>query len=131
MTTKPLTPTKRRHGPSPLPPEEQRRHPVSCRLTDAELKTLDARRGAVSRGEWLRLAALAAPPRIVPEVNKVAWSDLARTAANLNQLLKALNEGRITVDDNREYYAALLDVRAKLNEVRSDLIGRMLDEGKD
>lgn len=88
----------RRHGPKPKPASEQRRHPVSCRLTDAELTQLDARRGKVSRGEWLRLAALGKPPRMVPEVNKVAWSDLARAAGNLNQITRAINEGPVACE---------------------------------
>lgn len=116
-------PRKRRHGPEPLPPDQQRRHSVSCGLTDAELVTLDARRGAVSRGEWLRLAAFAAPPRIVPEINRVAWADLSRAAGNLNQMTKAINEGRWTPSDPRDASAELMELRASLEAVRAALIG--------
>lgn len=114
---------KRRHGPKPKPSHELRRHSVSCRLTDEEIAILDQRRGKVSRGEWLRLAALSAPPRIVPEVNKVAWADLSRAAGNLNQLMRAVNEGRFKVDELPKANAALTDLRAKLNAVRAALIG--------
>lgn len=116
-------PRKRRRGPTPLAPDQQRRHAVSCRLTDAELTTLDQRRGQVSRGEWLRLAALAAPPRIVPEVNKVAWADLARVAGNLNQLVRAINEGRWPVKDAPTGQATIMELRAQLDAVRAQLIG--------
>jgi hypothetical protein len=111
----------RRRGPAPRPASEQRRHPVSCRLTDAELAELERRRAAVSRGEWLRLAAFGTPPRVVPSVNRVAWADLARTAGNLNQLARAVTEGRLAGD--ADLSATLTDLRAQLDRVRAELIG--------
>ena len=114
---------KRRHGPKPKPAAEQRRHSVSCRLTNAELVRLDARRGQVSRGEWMRRAALGKPPRIVPEINKVAWADLARVAGNLNQITRAINEGRLPTKDVPGDGKAVMDVRAHLDAVRALLIG--------
>lgn len=114
---------KRRRGPTPLAEADQRRHGVSCRLNDAEIAILDQRRGKISRGEWLRVAALAQPPRIVPEVNKVAWADLARAAGNLNQLVRAINEGRLHVEDLPSANKALMDLRAQLDAVRRLLIG--------
>lgn len=126
-----MTEPKRRHGPKPKQASEQRRHPVSCRLTDAELARLDALRGQVSRGAWMRLAALGKPPRIVPEVNKVAWADLARAAGNLNQITRAINEGRLPVKDVPSVGKAVMEVRAQLNAVRGLLIGlEALDEGE-
>ncbi len=114
---------KRRHGPKPKPAHEQRRHPISCRVNDAEIAIIDQRRGKVSRGEWLRLAALSKPPRIVPEVNKVAWADLSRAAGNLNQLARAINEGRWPVKDAPGAKATLMELRAHLDAVRASLIG--------
>lgn len=114
---------KRRYGPEPKPLHEQRRHPVSCRLNDAELAQLDARRGQVSRGEWLRLAALSKPPRIVPHVNKIAWADLARSAGNLNQITRAINDGRLPASDAALAGTAVTELRAQLDIVRSLLIG--------
>lgn len=114
---------KRRHGPRPKPDDEARVHGVSCRLTHDELAELDRRRGKVRRGEWLRLAALSAPPRIVPEVNKVAWADLAKASSNLNQLARAVNEGRLTTSDAVGASALLLSMRASIEAVRASLIG--------
>lgn len=116
-------PKKRRYGPIPKPAHEKRQHSVSCRLTDEELSTLDQRRGKVSRGEWLRLAALSKPPRIVPEVNKVAWADLSRAAGNLNQLAKAINEGRWPVKDGLSAQATIMHFRAQIDALRASLIG--------
>ena len=114
---------KRRYGPKPKPAHEQRRHPISCRVNDAEIAIIDQRRGKVSRGEWLRLAALSKPPRIVPEVNKVAWAELSRAAGNLNQLARAINEGRWPVKDAPGAKATLMELRAHLDAVRASLIG--------
>lgn len=124
MTETAGTPTRRRrHGPEPKPSHELRRHSVSCRLTDEEIALLDKLRGKVSRGEWLRLAALSKPPRTVPEINKVAWADLARAAGNLNQLTRAINEGRLPVKDVPTVGKAVMDLRAKLDALRASLIG--------
>ena len=124
-------PKRRRHGPTPLPADELRRHSVSCRLTDAELSTVDERRGEVSRGEWLRLAALSKPPRIVPTVNKVAWADLSRSAGNLNQITRAINEGRLPVSDRAKVGAQLMQIRAEMDQLRRLLVGQEVsDEGQ-
>ena len=122
---------KRRHGPAPKPVAEQRRHSVSCRLTDAEISRLDELRGQVSRGEWLRLAAMTKPPRIVPTVNKIAWADLSRVAGNLNQMNRAINEGRLNVNDRDAAVRMLIDLRAQLDQLRRLMIGQeVLDESE-
>lgn len=118
-----MTEQRRRYGPKPRPREELRVHSVSCRLTDAELADLDERRGKVARGEWLRLAALSTPPRIVPELNATAWAELARTASNLNQLTRALHEGRWEATDAAAANAALVTLSHRLQAVRAQLIG--------
>ena len=89
----------RKRGRKRLPSHLARKHPVTCRLTDAELEFVDQARGAdengkaaVTRGEYIRLAALKAPPRVVPEVNREAWAELARVSSNLNQAMAAYNK---------------------------------------
>jgi|MDTG01.4.fsa_nt_gb hypothetical protein len=116
-------PAKRRRGPAPMPKTELRLHSVSCRLTDAEIETLDQRRGHVSRGEWLRRAALSKAPRIVPEINVDAWADLARTSANLNQLTRAINEGRISDVAFGTLKAGLQDLWKRVEDLRKIMIG--------
>jgi hypothetical protein len=105
----------------PKSAEERRWHSVSCRLTDDELALVDARRGKVRRGEWLRLAALSKPPRIVPEVNRAAWVDLARSASNLNQLTHAINSGSIS--SSGELSSVIDDLRHDLDALRLLMIG--------
>jgi hypothetical protein len=67
---------------------------------------------------------MAKPPRIVPTVNKVAWADLSRAAGNLNQITRAINEGKLPVKDVPSVGKAVMDVRAHLDAVRRLLIGQ-------
>lgn len=107
---------RRRRGPAPLDAADKRRHSVSVRLNDAELARLDALREPVhmQRGEYLRAAALHRLPPSIPAVNRQAWVELARTAANLKQLAHRLNAGETP---------ALSEVRAAVDELRRRLIG--------
>lgn len=127
LVTSPPSSPKRRHGPTPKSSDEKRKHSISCRLTDAELATIDARRGKVRRGEWLRIAALSKPPRIVPELNRLAWVDLARSASNLNQLTHAINSGSTPSCDLAHVIA---DLRRDLDALRLLLIGGLTDESQ-
>ena len=87
---------KRRHGPTPRPAEDVRTNRVSVYFTDAELADLDERCAGVGRGAWLRRSGLGQFLRLpVPELNRQAWAKLARCAGNLNQAMKAVNEGRV------------------------------------
>ncbi len=71
---------------------EKRKHPISCRLTDQELSQVDSQRGGMTRGEFLRRAAMDAElPPLVPEINKDAWHELSKLNGNFNQLCKQLN----------------------------------------
>lgn len=109
-----------RRGRKPISPDQQRRHAVTCRLTDAERARVDASRGAVTRGEYLRRAALGNPPRLVPELNRVAYAELARLSSNLNQLLRGLNSGQGDADEAVQLVA---EVRGHVTELRRDLLG--------
>lgn len=105
---------KRGRGRKPIPEESKRKHPVTCRLTDVELEHVDRLRGSMSTGEWIRTAALGAPPRIVPELNRQAWLELSRAASNLNQLAK-------------KSHFADVDITSELKKFRAALIGADLE----
>lgn len=115
------TPTKKqRRGPKPLATEDKRTHTVSVRLNAEELARLDAKRETVSmqRGEWLRAAALHRLPVSIPALNREAWAELAKSAANLNQLTRKLNEGQ---------RVGLEEVKKVLGEFRRELIGAKIE----
>jgi hypothetical protein len=73
----------------------------------------------MTRGEWLRTRALKRRlPRAIPEINREAWASLARVSGNLNQYMRAVNEGRAdrpAVD--------LAELREKVDALRRGLIG--------
>lgn len=60
-------------------------------------------------------------PRPIPEINQLAWAELARTAANLNQLTLHANQGHF--DYSEKFALALVNVSRTLKAVREGLIG--------
>ncbi len=88
------TERRTRRGPVPLPKCEVRCHTVSVRMNGSELDELDAQRkaaGGQQRGEQLRMAWLGqAAAVMVPALNRVAYTALARSAANLTQISERL-----------------------------------------
>lgn len=110
---------KRRRGPIPLDVNERRNHCVSVRLNKHELDLLDARRSNFERGEWLRMAAIDQLPCSIPPVNREAWIELARLAANLNQFQASINAGRASGYPSN----FLEEVVAQVKALRRDLLG--------
>lgn len=110
---------KRRHGPPPRPAEEVRTNRVSVYFTDAELAELDGRCAGVGRGAWLRRAGLDQKLRLpVPELNRQAWSNLARVAGNLNQAMRAINAGDVKNFDP----AVVEELLGQVQRLRRELI---------
>lgn len=112
---------RRRHGPQPLADDLKRDHCVSVRLHAGELAWLDEQRGPVrmGRGEYLRSAALGKlPPQPAPEINRGAWLELSRSAANLNQLAHHLNSAGAI-----ESSVEAVEITAELAKFRAALIG--------
>ena len=113
---------RRRHGPEPLPAEALRAHCVSVRLNPAELALLDAKRGRLARGEWLRAAALHQLPSPPPDpIALEQWQQLSRVGANLNQIAAAINSARLSgaaLPNVGDIQAVLVDVRTALIQAR-------------
>lgn len=87
---------------------------IGCGLNDAELDQLDKLRGGVSRGEYVRRAALGDAPATIPEINRLAHADLGRALGNLATVATAMRGGA---------YAELAEVEKLVREVRNLLIG--------
>lgn len=83
-----------RGGRPPLDANERRTHTVSTRFNKNELHELDLLSTSVGlrRGEYLRLACFRELPPTIPELNKTAWLELSKAAANLNQIAYQLNK---------------------------------------
>ncbi len=113
-----------KRGPTPRPQSDLRSVRVSVYLTEAEAAELDDLRGGVGRGRWLRQAGLGIQPKTVPAVNRKAWAELARLAANFHQYQYAINLGFAPVA------ADLTEIRAAVDALRRDLVGVSFDETK-
>lgn len=105
--------TGNKRGKKPLPAAEKRSHTISSRLNVEELRALDELRGSMQRGEWLREAALGAPPvPTPPKVNAEVWASLGHGLSNLNQIARHLNSGRSI--DHQALEAEIVSIRNKL-----------------
>jgi len=128
MTTPSLIARRRRHGPAPLPPGERRTHTVSVRLNPTEVALLDAKRGRLARGEWMRAALLNRWPPSAPDPIAVEqWRALARVGSNLNQIAAALNSARLT----GAAMPSITDIRDALLALRNTLLAARTDEEMD
>lgn len=106
MTDKSVKKSKR--GRKPVADAELRKHPVTCRLTDAENEKVDNLRGGMTRGEWLRTAALGKPPATIPAINQTAWLELSRAASNLNQLARQGHSEAVEATEELAIFRMLL-----------------------
>jgi len=100
---------------------------IGVRVSAAEYAALrvKAEAMAMTPAQWLREAALTrrlpSPP--VSAINREQYAELARLAANLNQLTRLANEGdRVTVA-----IALLAKLQSEVSRLRLELIGAAVD----
>lgn len=111
-----------REGPR-RPPHLTRSTRVRVRLRPPDAARLKAAASATGKplATYIALAALQHPlPRAVPEVNRKAYAELARVAANLNQWMHAINAGQLPTVDKPMIARAIVQMR----ELRAALLGR-------
>ena len=119
-----------RYGRPKLPDEKRRGAlSINVRFNEAEKRIVEAKAATagVTATEWARLAALGREPperRSVPELNRVAWVELARLAATLNGAV-----WRFKPEYEQGFVQLLEIVRRELGAVRNLLIGNA-EEGK-
>ncbi|MDP2780955.1 plasmid mobilization relaxosome protein MobC [Devosia sp.] len=104
--------SKRKQDESPV--KEIRTHQVKVMLNDDELRFLDDVRGGLNRAEVMRYMLQNKMPAPIPELNVIAWTELSRASANLNQLTHHLNAGGAFEVEQ---------VKATLERFRAALIG--------
>jgi hypothetical protein len=119
-----------KRGPNPRPEKDLRKHQFGVYFTSAErdrlvslavpgdpskLSDLGIRRHVAAH---MRKAALGEQPARVPTINREAWAELARVAANLNQHQRSINEGRAVPGP-----VDLEQLRASVDALRNELLG--------
>ena len=122
----PVTPTPPKRGRGGRPknaPGTVRDVTIGVRVSASELIgiTDKAKQMGLTGGQWLRESALSRrlPPPPVPTVNREQYANLARMAANLNQMAKLANCGQPVAVD-----AALLQcLSSEVGRLRLALIG--------
>jgi urease gamma subunit len=130
---------KIKRGPKPLDPGDQRRHRVGVYFNNFEWsnvidkiwpdgmpdgtgsKTIQRR-----AAKLIRETVLESAPPMIPAINREAWAQLARTAANLNQYQKSVNEG-VVPDAGFDLTSLYIEVQA----LRNNLLGINGDESED
>lgn len=102
-----------------LPPNRLRKHSVTVRLNEVELRKVNQFRGQLSRSCWLRSSALKQLPPSVPEINKEAWQELTGSLQKLNDLTSfLLRRGEDAQPLSQEVSA----LKLKLSHVRDALL---------
>jgi hypothetical protein len=127
----PPGPARRRAGRPRLPAEQLRSAALPpVRLTLAELGHVEAlaEEYGLSVSTLVRRILLGHQlPQPVPRINLEAWAKLGPLAGNLNQYMKAINQGRAGGVPKR----LLLDIRQILDDLRDGLRGRGNDHGPE
>ena len=104
---------------------------VPVRLTPEERTRLQgaAKPFGVSLSEFVRRCALKRrmPAAAAPEVNRETYAQLCRIGNNLNQLMRAVNEGRASGVDLQ----MLSELRALVKEVGLQTLGASDDREAD
>lgn len=98
---KPPRKSRGRGGRPRVDETEARKRTIGVRVNGTEMDTLQRKADSVGLplSQWLRLVALSryVPRPLVPEINREAYAELAKLAANLNQLTRAAHGGRAVV----------------------------------
>src|SRR5574343_851830 len=122
MTAEAIPPREGRGGRPKGDPSAVRASTIGVRVSAEEYAALRAKaeQMGMTPAQWLREASLSrrlpSPP--VPPINREQYAELARLAANLNQLTRLANEGRpVTVAD-----ALLQRLAGEVGRVRLALI---------
>lgn len=105
----------------PLLKSSALRTKVDCYFSPAERTQLQAKASQVGLGlsAFIREVTLGKPIKVLPTVNAERWSELARVAANLNQIAHHLNEGRANGVDP----SAVAELLEEVQALRRELIG--------
>ncbi len=102
-----------------LPSNRIRKHTVTVRLNDLELKQVNDLRNQASKSCWLRSSALQQLPPSVPEINREAWHQLTASLQKLNDLTSFLNRRGTDAQPLSQEVNA---IKVKLAHVRDALL---------
>lgn len=126
----------RRPGRPAKPRAERRTEKITVMVSPSERQALEGQAGAAGLETGVYLRAVGLRHRVagvVPAINLTAWRELARAAANLNQIAAHLNGGgRFDARGTPRLTEALDALREEVTALRLGLLGAMGegDEGE-
>jgi hypothetical protein len=124
MTTQP---TRRRHrGGRPRMPDIERRTAkltIALNRLEAEQLAFKSEDAGMDTAAYIRVAALGNQITAVPKINREAYTELARLAGNLNQLMRHINSSSSVVVNGEQLGAGLEKLRAEVQALRAALLG--------
>ena len=106
---------------------DRRCYCISVRFSAQEKDELDAARGRTAAGRFLREVFLQRKTIVVPECNRQAWSELSRSASNLNQIAHHLNLSGMAAHE----LSLIANIRTELSRFRASLVGARLTGERD
>jgi hypothetical protein len=102
---------------------------VPIRLTPEERDQLQDKASdhRISLSEYMRRQAFSRrlPVKPAPEVNQQTYQELARVGNNLNQLIRAIHEGRVMAVDVSSL-PVLAELRTQIKEIGLQVLGEAL-----
>lgn len=109
----------------PLLTREHLRVKAECYFSPTEKQIVEAKaqQSGLAFSAFIREAALGAKITALPSANIQLWQELSRTTANLNQIAKHLNEGKLPHLDP----SLLQEIGQQVRALRLDLMGGELD----
>lgn len=107
--------------PRPMLKFSELRTRVDCYFSPAERDQLQSKASLAGLGlsSFIREASLGKSIKVLPTVNAERWGELARTTANLNQLVHHINEGSLHGVD----VSLLINLLEEVQALRRELIG--------
>jgi len=112
-----------KYGRPRLTDEKRRSITLPIRLNSDELAVIEAKakEAGISPSAWMRLAAQERNPpprRVLPELNREAWKELAQVSRNLSDAMWKFEAG-----DESNLGAVVEQMRRELAVVRNQLVG--------
>lgn len=121
-----VTTSRRRRGGRPVKPAVERRSikiTVALNPVEAEQLGLKLAETGADAPSYIRAAAFNSHIQVVPTLNRQAYSELARLAGNLNQLVRHCNNGTGGIVAGEQLAPAIQRLHADVQKLRGQLLG--------
>lgn len=125
MTTQPTQQRRRRGGRPRVPDIERRTASITVAINQLESASIAMKcdESGMDAPSYLRAAALGNNVLTVPAINREKYSELARLAGNLNQLMRHVHSGTGGIIHGDQLLPALDKLHTEVQALRQSLLG--------